>query len=200
MDNPFILKDNTIRVLFTKEILSYCLPFSCKNQDLDDFFSRDALLYDNELLGKTYAWLNLSNDKEIIAMATLANDSIKLRMLSSSSKNRLQRGVVNAKRGINYPAVLIGRLGVSKDFRGKGLKIGSQIIDFLKDWFRSEDNKTGCRFIVVDAYNEERTLRFYESNGFKFLYKNEEEERQFLNLDKEEILQTRFMYFDLKQK
>ena len=50
---------------------------------------------------------------------------------------------------MNYPAVLIGSLGVSSEYRGKGLNIGSQILDFLKGWIRYFDNKTGCRFIVL---------------------------------------------------
>lgn len=131
-------------------------------------------------------------------MITLANDSVKLKLISSSALNRLQRGVVNIKRGINFPAVLIGRLGVSADDRGKGLNIGSQILDFVKKWFRSSDNKTGCRFIVVDAYNNDKTLHFYEKNGFKPLYKTEQEERVFLELSPDEPLKTRFMFFDLK--
>ena len=132
-------------------------------------------------------------------MITLANDSIKLKLHAKSALNRLQRGVPNSKRGINYPAVLIGRLGVSAEYRGFGYNIGSQIIDFVKDWFRSSDNKTGCRFIVVDAYNNPRTLHFYEKNGFKLLYKTEQEERNFLELDEDEPLETRFMFFDLKR-
>lgn len=131
-------------------------------------------------------------------MVTLANDSIKSKIISSSARNRIQRGIINAKRGISYPAVLIGRLGVSAEYRGKGLRIGGQIIDFIKDWFRSEDNKTGCRFIVVDAYNNPMTIHFYETNGFKMLYKSENDEREFLGISKEENLETRFMFFDLK--
>lgn len=42
---------------------------------------------------------------------------------------------------------------------------------FIKDWFRHEDNKTGCRFIVVDAYNEDKVLTYYDKNGFVTLYK-----------------------------
>lgn len=133
-------------------------------------------------------------------MVTLANDSVKIKLISSTALNRLQRGVVNNKRGINFPAVLIGRLGVSAQDRGKGLNIGSQIIDFVKDWLRSSDNKTGCRFIVVDAYNNDRTINFYQKNGFKLLYKTEIEERKFLQLNEYEDLVTRFMFFDLKRK
>lgn len=79
---------------------------------------------------------------------------------------------------MNYPAVLIGRLGVSFEFRGKGLNIGSQILDFLKGWFRA--------------------FHFCEKNGFKPLYKTEQEERDFLELKDDEPLETRFMFFDLK--
>lgn len=198
MVDSFILSRDARRVKFTPEIASYCLPFSCDNEDLDSFFNDDSLLYDKELLGKTYAWINIKNERQILAMTTLANDSIKLKIISPSAKNRLQRSIVNSKRGINYPAVLIGRLGVSSYVQGKGLKIGSQILSFIKDWFRSENNKTGCRFLVVDAYNNPRTLHFYQSNGFKFLYKSENDERDFLELNKDERLETRFMFFDLK--
>lgn len=67
-------------------------------------------------------------------------------------------------------------------------------------WFCSSDNKTGYRFIVVDAYNNERTIKFYKKNGFKLLYITELEEREFLELNEDEPLETRFMFFDLKRK
>jgi hypothetical protein len=48
------------------------------------------------------------------------------------------------------PAVKIGRLGVAHASQRDGT--GTQVLDFLKMWF-TVGNKTGCRFIVVDAYN-----------------------------------------------
>ena len=194
----FNLAQDAIRLPYTAEVASYCFTFSCEDEDLDEFFLKDALLYDSELLGKTYAWVSTENTRQILGLVTLANDSVKSQYIANSAKNRLQRGVPNAKRGINFPAVLIGRLGVSSAYRGKGMNIGSQIITFIKDWFRSSDNKTGCRFIVVDAYNNTKTLMFYEKNGFKPLYKTEQEERIFLGLESEEPLETRFMFFDMK--
>lgn len=199
-NNSISLAIDAIRLPYTSEVASYCAPFCCDDKDLDEFFAKDAFLYDTELLGKTYAWVNSDNTRQILGLITLANDSVKSEHIAKSAKNRLQRGVPNAKRGLNFPAVLIGRLGVSSEFRGKGLNIGSQILDFVKDWFRSEDNKTGCRFIVVDAYNNPQTLHFYENNGFKLLYKTEKEERDFLTLKNDEPLGTRFMFFDLKLK
>lgn len=200
MNTGFILERDAVMRPYTAEVASYCAPFSCEDSDLDEFFSRDAFLYERELLGKTYAWINIADPSKILGLVTLANDSVKAQFIAGAARNRLQRSITNAKRGMNYPAVLIGRLGVSSECRGKGLNIGSQILDFLKGWFRSFDNKTGCRFIVVDAYNNERTLKFYEKNGFKPLYKTEQEERSFLELNPEEPLETRFMFFDLKLK
>ena len=87
---------------------------------------------------------------------------------------------------IRYPAVLIGRLGVAKNFQGTNDGIGSQAIDYIISWFLLPDNKTGCRFIVVDAYNKENVLRFYEKNGFKFLYSTEELEKEANHIPEDE--------------
>lgn len=99
-------------------------------------------------------------------------------------------------RGRSYPAALIGRLGVNEKYQD--LHIGSQLIGFIKDWFRAEDNKTGCRFLVVDAYNNPRTLKFYERNGFRYLHKDENEEKSYYHIGEDELISTRLMYFDLK--
>lgn len=56
MDNNagFNLAVNAVRLPYTKEVALYCEPFCCNDRDLDEFFARDAFLYDTELLGKTY--------------------------------------------------------------------------------------------------------------------------------------------------
>ena len=120
--------------------------------------------------------------------------------MSSNDKNRFQRNIVNPKRGRSYPAVLIGRLGVNREFQNTPSHIGRQLMSFIKDWFRHEDNKTGCRFIVVDAYNDEKVLRYYEKNGFVPLYKTEELEKLYYDIPQGEHLKTRLLYFDLKRK
>lgn len=136
--SSFILECEAVMRPFTAEVATYCKPFSCGDNDLDEFFSNDAFLYAKELLGKTYAWINIANPWQILGLVTLANDSVKAKFIAHSARNRIQRGITNTKRGINYPAVLIGRLGVSSDYRGKGLNVGSQILNFIKGWFRSE--------------------------------------------------------------
>lgn len=87
-------------------------------------------------------------------------------------------------------------------YKGTGAandELRRQLMAFIKDWFRHEDNKTGCRFIVVDAYNEEKILRYYERNGFVPLYKTDVIEKQYYDIPQDEPLKTRLLYFDLKK-
>ena len=63
----------------------------------------------------------------------------------------------------------------------------------------SRDNKTGCRFVVVDALNEPNVLQFYQKNDFVFLFTSEEQEFIYTGGKKGDIIElpTRLMYFDL---
>ena len=185
-----------IMLPFSKEILESCSDFSCGDDELDNFFHNDADLYSIELMGKTYCWITNDKPHQIVALFTLANDSIKTFNLDNKIRNRLNRTISNNKRGRSYPAVLIGRLGINKSFQNKS--IGSQLLNFIKDWFRHKSNKTGCRFIVVDAYNNARTNKFYELNKFRYLYDNEAEEYSQYKSSSSRKISTRLMYFDLK--
>nr|WP_320119754.1 GNAT family N-acetyltransferase [uncultured Marinifilum sp.] len=171
--------------------------FDCDNEDLNEFFIEDALNYSKELIGKTYSFILDEKPEIILGAFTVSNDSLKVNSLNNGCKKRVRRKIPHAKYMKNYPAVLIGRLGVHKDFKGQ--KVGSQILDFIKLWFTDGKNKTGCRFIIVDAYNNPQALKFYESNGFKYLHTNEETEKEHIGLNRSEKLLTRFMYFDLIQ-
>ena len=159
--------------------------FSCGDDDLDDFFHNDASLYSEQLLGKTYYFATEGNDPQIVCAFTLTNDSIKAALIPNSKRTR------------SYPAFLIGRLGVSKDFQGKNISIGLQVIEFIASWFVHPNNKTGCRFIVVDAYNKSKILHFYEKNSFRYLYSTEELEKEANNIPLEDKLSSRMMYLDL---
>lgn len=194
----FIFVENTFMVPYTKEVADYCDPFSCGDDDLDDFFSHDVFLYEEELLGKTYCWINKANHHEIVAIATLSYDGIKTYTLDNPSKNAFQRKIPQQKRHRSYPAVLIGRLGVNINFQSKGLNIGTQLMDALKYWFVDENNKAACRYMLVDAYNTESTLHYYQKNGFKPLYKTEQGEKDAFGISADEALKSRIFFFDLK--
>lgn len=185
---------------YDAETLRYCQPFDCGNTDLNDFFAADVLHYTAELLGKSYCFTLDEDDKQIVAAFTIANDSIKTYSLPNARKKKVNAEIPRQKQMKSYPAVLIGRLGVGTAFRkmaGEEKSIGDQLMDFIKFWFIDSANKTGCRFIVVDAYNEEAPLRYYKRNGFEVLFSSEEQEKQYTNQPAEKELLTRLPYFDL---
>lgn len=194
----FNFVENTFMVPYTGEVADYCDPFSCGDDDLDEFFSNDVFLYEEELLGKTYCWINKANQREIVAIATLSYDGIKTYTLDNPSRNSLQRKIPQPKRHRSYPAVLIGRLGVNKSFQRHGLNIGTQLMKALKYWFVDENNKAACRYMLVDAYNTDSTIHYYLKNGFKPLYKTEQSEKNAFGISEDDALRSRIMFFDLK--
>lgn len=193
----FSLDEKCLLARVTQDVLNNCHPFSCGDQDLDDFFSNNAIAYEKELMGKTYCWVLREDVTKIIGMITLANAGIQTTHLQNNPRRHLNKSISYQKQGRTYPAVLIGRLGVNIEYQGTEYRIGAQIMDFIKLWFKSYDNKTGCRFILVDAVNNDHTIRYYERNGFRALFPRIEDEKLFYNIDKSEPLRTRMFYFDL---
>jgi GNAT superfamily N-acetyltransferase len=105
-------------------------PFSCGDEDLDDFFLNNADNYAQQLLGKSYCY-RLKKDQSVIVCAfTLSNSSIDAKNLPNSRKKKLTGNIPYEKQLSSYPATLIGRLGVSKTYRKKG--IGALLMDFIK--------------------------------------------------------------------
>lgn len=157
------------------------LPFDCGNTDLNGFLFDDAKNYANQLLATTFiiqsktetvAYFNYLNDK--ISHAEIGNNKDKFLSRISSL---LPKGKDNYT---SYPAVKIGRLAVSEKFKGNGY--GREILNFTKALF-IDKNRTGCKFITVDAYRE--SLSFYIKNDFKYLSSRDRNSN------------TRLMYFNL---
>lgn len=189
------LDDNCILTTYSNEIIENSEPFDCGSDDLNEFFQEDCIPFSNELLGKTYCF-HLNEDSSVIVCAfTIANDSLKTSHLTTGRKKMVNKNIPKVKQFRSYPAVLIGRLGVGIDFRKKD--IGSDVLKFIKIWFREPKNKTGCRFLIVDAYNTERVLEFYANNGFELLFTSEEQEKTFYKINGDSPLNTRLMLFDL---
>lgn len=164
------------------------------------FFFKDVLNYTSQLLGKSYCFTYDDDPSQIVAAFTISNDSIKTHTLPNSRKKKVIAEIPRSKQMRSYPAVLIGRLGVNKDFRnltGEEKSVGDQLMDFIKSWFIDKGNKTGCRFIVVDAYNTVAPLKYYRRNGFTELFGSEEQEREYTGISTDTPLNTRLLYYDL---
>lgn len=190
----FLLQECTFMTL-QQGMLETISGFSCGNEDLDGFFHEDYFPYEDELMGKSYCFLH-DEDKAIVGAFTVCNASIHNRLLSSGAKRLMATNVNEEKRNINYPAVLIGRLGINVKYQG--LHIGSELMDFIKAWFVESGNKTGCRYLLVDAYNIPNTIGYYKRNGFNFIFNNIDSEKRYRRLENVDgELHTRLMYHDL---
>ncbi|MCM1452133.1 MAG: GNAT family N-acetyltransferase [Clostridium sp.] len=186
---------NLVRV--DEDLLHHCNVFTCGASDLDEFLYKDSMAYENDLMGKTYCWLLKDDDTNMVGYVTLANAGIQTTHLQNNPKRHLNKNIAYNKQGRTYPAVLIGRIAVSKEYQGREYRVGTQMMDFIKKWFMAYDNKTGCRYVLVDAVNDSRTLSYYERNGFKPLFRREEDEKDFYHVKEEDDLKTRMYYFDL---
>jgi GNAT superfamily N-acetyltransferase len=154
-------------------------PFDCSDSDLNEFFAIDSIVSGSLLLAVTYV---VEVEKVVVAFFSLSNDAVKKDELSRSRFERITKFIPRKKRYSTLPAVKIGRLATDVALQSSG--VGSEILDYIKSWF-IDGNKTGCRFIIVDAYNNDRTIKFYMKNGFSFMLTNDEKQ------------ETRLMIFDL---
>jgi hypothetical protein len=179
------------------------VSFDCNNEDLNDFFFNDSLKYAKALLGKTYCFVeNTSN--QIVSFFTISNDSLKTHNLPNSRRKKVETYIAREKTLRSYPAILIGRLGVNihcKQQRKENTpSIGEQTLNFIKEWFLDDNNKTGCRFILVDAYNDTVVCDFYKRNDFEFVFSTEAQEKEHFDITDTRPLKTRLMFYDLKKK
>ena len=100
------LADNCTFCELTSKVLADCRPFSCGNDDLDDFFANDATRYAQFLMGKTYCFRLNSDPSKLVCALTLSNDSIRIYDLprapgfafSDIAPCATARGVLNYRR------------------------------------------------------------------------------------------------------
>ena len=145
----FNLRKHCVNVALTEKV--NINSFSCDNTEIDAYFHHEALQYESEMLSKNYVFITDDGKHDVVSMFSLCNYSIDMTSVPSQMKNKLQRKIPNTKQKRSYPAVLIGRLGVDIGFRG--LRVGSQVIDYIKRLCIHSSNMGICRYIVVDVIN-----------------------------------------------
>ncbi len=145
-------------IKLTEDIAPMIKDFDCGIDDLNEFLNMDALNY---LEGKLTVTYLLEYAGEITAFFCLSNADIKVNEEDMKVFDKLDKHLPN------YPAMLIGRLGVKKSERLKGF--GSVIIGHVVGRAVEQSKEVGCRYVAVDAKNDEGTIKFYEKNGFKRL-------------------------------
>jgi len=189
------LKKSCVLSKMTNSLLKECKTFDCGDDDLNDFFLNDSENYERQLLGRSYCWRLLEQPDTIVCAFTLSNSSMDVKHLPGSRKKKVNAEIPREKHFSSYPAMLICRVGVNTEFGKRG--IGSELIEFICSIAKSRQNWASCRFLTVDAYNNEKTLHYYEKNGFLYLFSSEQQEKDFIGMPEDKELKTRLMYFDL---
>ena len=141
-----------------------CLRPEDTDRDLDDFIQHDATRHYQDMIAVTYMFEDLRFQGFPLAFATLQNDAVVV-----TDDDDLPE-VCSQYSYSAYPAVKIGRFGVHIDHQGN--KIGTFFLGAIKR-LMLQANRTGCRFITVDArrdkQNKADTTSFYKKNGFSLL-------------------------------
>ena len=171
----------TIRKLGINEKVK---SFDCGDADLNDFILNESSPYRKALLAVTYVFEAIDDveHEHIAAYFSLANDRVSITDFPNKTEfNRFRKHrFVNEKRLKSYPAAKVCRLAVSQELKGQ--HIGEFLADSIKKFFLA-DNKTGCRFLAVDAYAA--AIPFYLKQKFVPL------------TVEDEGAETRLLYFDL---
>lgn len=155
--NVFEWDDLLICPLTTEDVAELPLDF-CTDDDLNDFFKSDCLIYERGLWVKNYKVL-YKESHVVLGLVSLLNDT--LRFQAKAQKRKFTPHLKNWME--SHPAMKVGRFAIRKELSGKG--IGSKALNLLKAFFL-DANRTGCRFLTVDAYNHPQVIAFYQRNGF----------------------------------
>jgi GNAT superfamily N-acetyltransferase len=177
-------------VLSEKQLIA---DFDCGNADLNDFFNHDALEYKRQMLSRTCFFRHKSSGTVVCAFSFSAS-SIKTADLPGSRRKKIKEYIPREKSLKSYPAILIGRLGVSAEFNGQG--IGSQLMDVIKTFCLTR-YPDFVRYLLVDAYNEPAVVGFYQKNDFAPVFSTEEQEKESYRQNPSETLRTRYMFYDM---
>ena len=80
-----------------EEVLHECGGFSCKDEGITEFFTKEYADYAYQLLGKSYCFVE-QEERHIVGAFTVANSSIRADLLPNSRRNKLNRNIPNEKR------------------------------------------------------------------------------------------------------
>jgi GNAT superfamily N-acetyltransferase len=129
--------------------------FDCGSRALNDYLQKYARQNHDRNISKTFVAVEKDGGRKALGFYTLVASEIDAQSIPTSLSKHLPRYPV--------PAVRIGRLGVDKRHKGRG--IGGELLwDAFCKANRLSD-EVGIYAVVVDA-KDENAVRFYHKYGF----------------------------------
>lgn len=120
--------------------------------EIDHFFRNELKKYhDNKLSTVRF----VKTDEKVIAYFTVSMNAIEVNILPRDEK-------VSGTSTKKYPAILLGRMGVDREFRKKG--VGKSICKFCQGLADVISESVACRYIML--HTTQNKVRFYQKIGF----------------------------------
>lgn len=126
--------------------------FKCRSQDIQDFLTEYAMIFQNKSLGVSYI---VYNHSKIVGFFTISMDSLRIRKIRTED----QVGYANIDY---YPSIKIGQLCIDIDCENQ--RIGPFILNVICGIGMEFSEKIGCRFLSVNTLPSAQT--WYEKHGF----------------------------------
>ena len=107
--------------------------------------------------GRDRPWLFL-HDGNLAGFVTLSASTVKL--------DPKEREILKIMDRTEWPALLIGYLGVDKRYQGGGRGIGDKLLEYAVGQAQVVADLIAIKFVVADVNQEEHAIATYERNGF----------------------------------
>ncbi len=129
--------------------------FDSGNPELNDFFYNDAIDYLKESYDQIYFIKENNNSIIIIGYIAISCGVVEFSE-EMAIKKKLQ----------SIPGLLVGRLAVDRKFHRQGF--GLDLIKKAVNVAKKISIDVGCRFLIVDAKTNLKSINFYLKYKFKF--------------------------------
>jgi GNAT superfamily N-acetyltransferase len=136
--------------------------FDCNNELLNNYIQKQAKQDVNRDLSACYI-LNDINDKRVLGYYTLSGNSIDRNEFPIELMQKMPPSYVN------LPTILLGRLAIDKNEKGKGFG-GILLMDALKKCVDISES-LGVLAVIVDPFDE-KAISFYKKYGFILIPSN----------------------------
>ena len=144
--------------------------FNCEiNLDLTKFIHSTAIDFEDRQIARTFVLVN-NNENEVVGYFTISMKSLSTNGMSKTSIKKID-GVSNSRVCIH--SFLIGQLGISDNYAQD--KLGILLLDDAFTKIEMAHDLVAGRYILVDAVNNEKVIKFYTDYGFSLLATNIEE-------------------------
>jgi hypothetical protein len=145
------------RLAGSDDVSSFCCGYSQGDVDLNGFLRDDARPLEASHVTRVY--VACSDAGEVVGFVAILADAI---VLKSGERKKLKL----PHRGMSkyVPALKVGRLAVSDDFRREYEGTGTLLVRQALDVAMLLSERAGCRLLTVDAYG--KSVDFYLKRGF----------------------------------